>query len=232
MSEKVAVIFSGGLDSAVVIANELAKGHEVIPLVFDDDCVEFRTKTEVAVQLVLTHYGLYGKMQKIRLYNTERIMGNDQFGFIPGWKMAIQLAAMAHCQALGIKKCLYGYNEGNLDQVYADELPDNIKAMEELYNKIYDTDIKVLSPFYSATKAHMVALGEKLGVPFNFTVSCAKTYAAGIDHCGECELCRRRIEAFAIAEVKDTAYYRSTKMHDKVFKALADTHSNERESTT
>ncbi len=205
--KKAAVIFSGGLDSAVVIANLLNQGYEVTPLVFDDDCAEFKYKTMVAVEKFLTHYQLFHRMIKVRLYDTAAITGNDKFGFIPGWKMAIQIAAMAQAQFYGIEEVYYGYNSGNFDEIYDDERPENIDAITDLYNKVYGSSIRVLSPFYHQTKADMVRLGHTLGVPMHLTVSCANIASYGLEHCGHCELCKRRIEAFEEAGLIDTGKY-------------------------
>lgn len=206
-AKKAAVIYSGGLDSAVVIMDLMAQGYDVTPLLFDDDCLEYKYKTAVAAELFLTPLQLYHKRKVIRLYDTATITGNDLFGFIPGWKMAIQVSAMAYAQFLGIEEVYFGYNVGNFDQIYDDERPENIDAITDLYNKIYSAKIKVLSPYFEKTKADMVRKAVELGLKMEHTISCAKIDAYGVDHCGKCELCRRRKEAFAEAGVQDPARY-------------------------
>jgi len=110
---KVAVMFSGGMDSTVVLASLLKDGYDVIPMCYDDDSLTYKLRKSVAVEKILQHYQILNKLQVIRLYHVEPMRGNDTFGFIPGWKMAMQVSAMAYCQHLGISELHMGYNSGN-----------------------------------------------------------------------------------------------------------------------
>ncbi len=62
-------------------------------------------------------------------------------------------------------------------------------------------------PFNSKDKADVVRLGNKLRVPMELTWSCL---LAGPVHCGECEQCKSRIEAFKEARVVDKTPYSSS----------------------
>jgi len=53
--------------------------------------------------------------------------------------------------------------------------------------------IAILSPLVKLTKAQIVKLGEKLGVPFEITWSC---YKGGSKPCGLCDACRLRDKGF------------------------------------
>jgi 7-cyano-7-deazaguanine synthase len=54
------------------------------------------------------------------------------------------------------------------------------------------------------SKADIVSLGFKLGVPFEKTWTCYKGKEV---HCGKCGSCRERAEAFQIAGVQDPTIY-------------------------
>lgn len=60
------------------------------------------------------------------------------------------------------------------------------------------------APFLHKSKADIVRLGAKLGVPYDLTWSCYKGQAV---HCGACGTCFERREAFDLAEVPDPTIY-------------------------
>lgn len=62
--------------------------------------------------------------------------------------------------------------------------------------------LRIEAPFVKMTKKEIVALGLKLGVPYELTWSC---YAGEADPCGLCGTCRDRAAAFAANGVKDPA---------------------------
>ena len=65
---------------------------------------------------------------------------------------------------------------------------------------------RVLAPLVDLSKAAIVELGLRLGVPFEKTISC---YDAGPDGgaCGACDACRLRREGFLAAGVRDPTRY-------------------------
>jgi 7-cyano-7-deazaguanine synthase len=56
------------------------------------------------------------------------------------------------------------------------------------------------------TKAQIIALGTKLGVPYKATVSCYQANQLG-QACGKCDSCRLRREGFAKAGIADPTLY-------------------------
>lgn len=208
-TKKVGVIFSGGIDSTVLVAALLREGHEVHLICFDDDTPMFKNKELVAINAVTKHYGLASTQHIMRLYNTDRMVVNDTYGFVPGWKMTMQIIAMAQCHAAGITHLCYGYIDDNLTG-YKDERPHMIKRIAELYNTVYSEEganVKVLTPFYHLSKEEVIRIGANLDVPFQYTFSCGDETYPSITHCGKCVLCQRRVRGFAIAGVADTGLY-------------------------
>ncbi|MFH1665305.1 MAG: 7-cyano-7-deazaguanine synthase QueC [Candidatus Omnitrophota bacterium] len=67
------------------------------------------------------------------------------------------------------------------------------------------TEIKIETPIIDKTKSEIVGIGTGLGVPFEDTWSC---YSGGARHCGKCESCMFRIQAFKDAGVEDPAFGR------------------------
>ena len=68
-----------------------------------------------------------------------------------------------------------------------------------------DHALDVAAPLAHMHKAEVVTLGRELGVPLELTLSCN----GPIDgrHCGRCNKCRERREAFADAGLDDPAVY-------------------------
>ncbi|MGE9296352.1 MAG: 7-cyano-7-deazaguanine synthase QueC [Puniceicoccales bacterium] len=65
-------------------------------------------------------------------------------------------------------------------------------------------EVSLYRPFVQMTKADIVARGAELGVPFDRTWSC---YEGGSLHCGQCGTCIERREAFYLANVVDPTPY-------------------------
>ena len=60
--------------------------------------------------------------------------------------------------------------------------------------------IEIYTPLLHKTKAQIIRMGKKLGVPFGLTRSC---YSAGVKPCGECESCFYRAKGFREAGIED-----------------------------
>jgi 7-cyano-7-deazaguanine synthase len=92
--------------------------------------------------------------------------------------------------------------------VYPDCRPAFIEAfdrMERLAVEGFgDEDLHLHAPFIERTKAEIVEVGAKLGVPFEETWSC---YEGGEVHCGLCGTCTERKESFELAGVPDPTEY-------------------------
>jgi PP-loop superfamily ATP-utilizing enzyme len=87
--KKCAIMYSGGMDSTVIMAELIAKGADVYPMSYDDNSLAGLFKKGPAVEKLMQHYRIYDKLTKIRMYEVEQMRGSDLFGFIPGWKMVI-----------------------------------------------------------------------------------------------------------------------------------------------
>ncbi len=90
--------------------------------------------------------------------------------------------------------------------IYPDCRPGFIQAFQTMQDLALEglAQIKLYTPFITATKADIVTTGARLAVPFDKTWSC---YKGGETHCGRCGTCVERIEAFALAGVADPTKY-------------------------
>lgn len=90
--------------------------------------------------------------------------------------------------------------------IYPDCRPEFLDAFATTLNLATDGfgNVGLLTPYTHHTKADIVTIGDRLGVPWLATWSC---YKGGLRHCGTCGTCVERREAFAIAGVIDPTDY-------------------------
>lgn len=100
---------------------------------------------------------------------------------------------------------LYGaHADDAAGNAYADCSPTFASAMSSAIQLGTYGNIKVVTPFININKAHVVAEGLKLNVPYELTWSC---YHGGDKQCGVCGTCIDRKAAFAANGVEDPQKY-------------------------
>ncbi len=93
--------------------------------------------------------------------------------------------------------------------IYPDCRPEFVQAFAEMERFATEglAEIRLLTPFIHQSKADIVGLGARLGVPFEQTWSC---YRGEEIHCGACGTCYERREAFQRAGIADPTVYITT----------------------
>ena len=103
-------------------------------------------------------------------------------------------SAAAYAVSLGADEILYGAHS---DDAAGSAYPDCSEAFNAAMNAaVYEGtggQVKIRAPFVGVTKSEVVAIGVKLGVPYEMTWSC---YEGGDEPCGVCGTCRDRKAAF------------------------------------
>ena len=216
-----AVLCSGGLDSAVLLASELQSAGE-----------------SARVQPVYVRSGFAWEAEERRL--AERLLAAPRFAgraaplaaldcpvadtYRPGhWALAgtppaydradedvylvgrnvLLLAKVAAwCAVNRIGRIALGPLAGN---PFPDATSAFFAAMERALSLGLDHALQVATPLAHLSKVEVIALGRDLDVPFDLTVSCMNP--AHGRHCGRCQKCRERLEAFAAAGAVDPAPY-------------------------
>lgn len=98
---------------------------------------------------------------------------------------------------------LYGaHADDAAGNAYADCSPNFAACMGEAIKLGTYGKIKVYAPLIDKTKAEVVKIGDRLGVPFELTWSC---YEGGEKPCGKCGTCIDRAKAFEMNGLKDPA---------------------------
>jgi 7-cyano-7-deazaguanine synthase len=90
---------------------------------------------------------------------------------------------------------------------FPDATPEFFRAMAQALSLGLATPIQIEAPFSALHKSEIVGIGRRLGVPLGLTLSCMQPEAGA--HCGRCSKCRERIDAFREAGGTDPTHYRT-----------------------
>jgi len=107
----------------------------------------------------------------------------------------------------GAEVIFYGANsEDGRNWAYPDCTPEFNGAMANAIFIGSYMKVRLLTPLQWSTKSEVVALGRKIGVPFELTWSC---YNGDEKACGVCPACVGRIHAFKENELSDPIGYKT-----------------------
>lgn len=218
-----AVLLSGGLDSAVLLADETTRGEThpiyvgaglawesaeraIIARLLDSEPLRGRTRPLVSLAVDMrdvyaaTHWSVTGQAPA---YHTP-----DEDVYLPGRNIILLSKAGVFCAAAGGSVGISRIVIGTLDH---NPFPDATPAFRESIGRTLSLglahSLTVDAPYARSSKADVIRRGIALGVPFEHTLSCMKP--AGGQHCGTCSKCRERHDAFLDAGVADPTTYES-----------------------
>ena len=106
-------------------------------------------------------------------------------------------------ESRGLKRVLIA-NHGGDHAIYPDCRPDFIEAMDGAMQAGTYEGVQLAAPYTNLAKADLVRRGAKLGIDYGQTYSC---YRGGEKHCGTCDTCTERREAFQEAGIADPTIY-------------------------
>jgi len=221
MSPTVAVLFSSGLDSAVLLAHAASQSAVVQPIYVCAGLAWENEERAMAARLLgsppfarlairplvsltvdmrdvypASHWAIRGEPPA---YDTP-----DEDVYIDGRNIVLLSKAGVYVARARIAHVMIGPLAGN---PFPDASREFFDAMERTLSIGLGTSIRIEAPFAAMHKDAVIALGQSLGVPFELTLSCMQP-RDGL-HCGLCSKCRERRDAFAEAETSDPTTYRS-----------------------
>jgi 7-cyano-7-deazaguanine synthase len=220
MPEKyTAVLFSAGLDSAVLAADALARGGRVRPIYV---AVGFAWEAEeraMAARL-LARPPFAGRIDPIAALSFDMrdvfpashwaVRGEppafdtpDEDVYIHGRNVILASKAAVYLSREKIERLLLGTLGGN---PFPDATPEFFAAMSRALTLGLGAAIAIDAPFATLHKSDVIRRGVELGVPFELTLSCMQPQDG--QHCGQCSKCRERRDAFIEAGVSDPTPYR------------------------
>jgi 7-cyano-7-deazaguanine synthase len=225
MRDSTAVLFSSGLDSAVLVADEATRTvvHPVyvsVGLAWEaaeretaarflkwaalGDRVQPLTVLHFAMTDVYppTHWAIRGTPPA---YDTP-----DEDVYLTGRNVVLLAKAGTWCAQHRIRRIVLGPLAGN---PFPDATPAFFAKMADALSAGLAHPLDVATPFRELHKVDVIARGVELAVPFELTLSCMNPVAGNGDsglpylHCGACSKCRERLDAFREAGLPDPAPY-------------------------
>lgn len=126
----------------------------------------------------------------------------DEDVYLDGRNIVLLSKAAVFAARARITRILIGPLSGN---PFPDARPEFFDAMGKALSLGLGWAVRIEAPLLHLHKTEVIRLGMSLGAPLEFTLSCMQP--RGGLHCGRCSKCRERREAFREAGVDDPAPY-------------------------
>ncbi len=210
-----AVLVSGGLDSALLLA-EMARGmSEVTPLYIQAGLaweeIELHWLSQFLKALPLENVrplvilslpieDIYGSHWSLAGENVPTATSEDRAVYLPGRNILLLCKAAVYCSLQGIPTLALALLKGN---PFPDATGDFFAALETALSTGLAFPLRLLTPFAALTKAEVIPRGRSL--PLHLTFSCINP--TGLTHCGACNKCAERRAAFRAAGIPDRTGY-------------------------
>jgi 7-cyano-7-deazaguanine synthase len=214
-----AVLFSGGLDSAVLLADAAQRGGHVQPL-YVSVGLAWEAEERAASEHLLSAapfkdveplVSLRFDMQDIYPATHWAIRGEapgfdtpDEDVYLEGRNLVLLTKAAVFMARRKLTHVFIGPLAGN---PFPDATPAFFELLARSLSAGLSWPIEIHAPFLRLHKSDLIALGRRLEVPLERTLSCMQP-SAGV-HCGKCSKCRERRDAFLEAGVSDPTTYAS-----------------------
>ena len=217
----IAVLFSSGLDSAVLLAYAARENPAAtIQPIYVSAGLAWEAEEQAMAGRLLnsgayaasvvglvtltvdmrdvyppTHWAIRGEPPA---YDTP-----DEDVYIEGRNVVLLSKASVFMARHRIARVMIGPLAGN---PFPDATPQFFDAMGRALSTGLAAPIAIEAPFARMEKSEVIRLGQALGVPLQLTLSCMQP-RDGV-HCGRCSKCRERIDAFREAGIVDPTTYR------------------------
>jgi 7-cyano-7-deazaguanine synthase len=211
-----AVLISGGLDSAILLCDVLRRSQTVQPLFIrcglaweevELACLRRYLKAVARADLLRPLVILeqpvadvYGQHWSITGRGVPDADTPDEAVFLPGRNVLLLSKALHWCHLHSVPAVALGSLQTN---PFPDATSQFFQAMEEVVNRAVGGAVQVRLPFAGMTKTAVMRLGAEL--PLEHTFSCIQP--ADRLHCGRCNKCAERRQAFAAAQMRDPTVY-------------------------
>ncbi len=216
------VLVSGGLDSAVLLAEAVRHYPAVHPMYVRTgsgwEKIEFAHLERFLAALACPalkplhtfHFpvdDIYGDHWSLTGKNVPDENSPDEAVFLPGRNMILLSKALLWCHLHGIPEVAMGPLGAN---PFPDATPEFYAEMAGVVNRAVGGNVTVATPYCHLTKAEVIRRAGN--APLGFTFSCLRP--TGGKHCGRCNKCAERQHAFVDAGVSDpTVYARGEERH-------------------
>lgn len=215
---KTVLIYSGGMDSTVLLYDLIKSGAEVSALTIHYG--QKHNKEINHAESITADLGIEHKVVNISsiseifgtssLTSTENEIPSGHYEeesmkqtVVPNRNMIFLALATAWSISLGYDSVSYAAHSGD-HAIYPDCRNEFADAMNHAMKLCDWNTISLHRPYVDLTKADIVRRGFEISVPFKDTWSC---YQGKKLHCGCCGTCVERREAFHLANTQDPTQY-------------------------
>jgi len=216
--ERIAVLFSAGLDSAVLLAHVSQQSpRATIQPIYVSTGLAWEREEQQMAERYLTAFAATASIAPLASLTVDMrdvyppthwaVRGQppgydtpDEDVYLEGRNIVLLSKASVFMARHAIARVMIGPLAGN---PFPDATPQFFHAMARALALGLGAPISIEAPFAEMKKADVIRLGRSLGVPFELTLSCMQPKNGR--HCGRCSKCRERIEAFREAGEADPA---------------------------
>lgn len=225
-SKRAIVLFSGGLDSTVMLAKALEMGRECLAITFD---YKQRHFLEIGfAKEIAKHYNILHRVISLdpRSFSRSSLIsdvhmpknrssaeireGGIPSTYVPGRNTLFLAYAVGHAEAFQADEIYFGANCTD-NQPYPDCRPAYLQAYQALINLATQQAVEgrapqLITPWIDFRKNEIVREGLRMNAPLHLTFSCYDPSTEGA-HCGRCDACSLRKEGFSLGANEDPTTY-------------------------
>ena len=224
MAQTTAVLYSGGLDSAILVdvlsRNDGGEAAAVVPI-FVDCGLSWQTaeltaarrfvaalgRKTVAAPIVLSlpTADLYGDHWSVSGRNVPDDASPDEAVYLPGRNALLAVKPLVWCGMHGVRRLAIATLAGN---PFPDAKGDFFTAFSRAVSLAMASDLEIIRPFAAMSKRDVMLEGRS--GPLGETFCCIDPQAGGrhgFVHCGRCNKCAERRRAFREAGITDPTPY-------------------------
>jgi 7-cyano-7-deazaguanine synthase len=215
----VGLLYSGGLDSGILLGLLLSQGREVQPIYINSQLywqpwellgaerflrAVATDRLQELVKLEMPLRDLYGDHWSVTGENVPDADSADDAVYLPGRNALLAIKAALWCQMHDIEQLALGVLRSN---PFSDATPDFCRAFAALLKQCVGREIEIVLPLAEMTKRDVMSIAH--GLPLEHTFSCISP----IDglHCGACNKCAERQNAFRLVDRPDPTPYRGAR---------------------
>ncbi|MCW8093070.1 7-cyano-7-deazaguanine synthase QueC [Alteromonas sp. ASW11-130] len=206
MSEKVIVIYSGGMDSFTVLNHVIREGKKPIALSFNYGqrhkkeldyakraCEMLSVPHKVVdISAINSLVGGSALTDDIAVPEGHYEEPSMQQTVVPNRNMILISLAVGYAVSQQANAVYYGAHSGD-HAIYPDCRPEFVQKMKDVCAIANYEKVDVVTPYLQDSKTAILADGLKMGLDYSYTWTC---YNGRAKACGRCGACEERLEAF------------------------------------
>jgi 7-cyano-7-deazaguanine synthase len=211
----IAVLTSGGLDSAVLLGELARRKSRVYPIYVRQGLAwenaelywlrrfirAFGHSRIQALQVMeLPMADIYGKHWSTGKGAVPGARSHDRQVYLPGRNLVLMVKAAVFCALHRVKSIALGSLGHN---PFPDASPRFFKLWAKTLRTALHVPLSIEAPYRALSKAEVIRRGSRF--PLQLSFSCIAP--VGKTHCGRCNKCAERRRAFKQAHIKDATVY-------------------------